>query len=254
MPTILEVDHHIVPFLQPAEQRPGILGTGTFCEVGDRYFLVTAAHVADEADTAYFGAGFFLSTESTRLISTSLPASGRRQDDLIDVAVILLSRETGRRFRDLGRMPIGVRDWNAADQARPGQRYVFTGFTHANVNRDDERRRIEPRRVSADCPTYSNEQLARLGLDSRFHIAAKYEWRRMVNQRGNVGMGPDPTGMSGGPVWTRDPDSENLRWVGVGIEHWRERQTLIGSRIGAVIYLLRSAVPEIAELLPSIGQ
>ena len=249
MPTITEVDRYIVPFLQP-EERPGILGTGIFCVAGDQHFLVTAAHVTDEGDTGFFGNGFFLSPETTRLIETSLPASGRREDDRIDVAVLLLSAEAGQRFRAHGREPLGIDQWNVGHRTAPGQNYVFTGFTHSDLERDQRRRQIEPRRVSADCPALGDDELTRLGLDPRFHIAVNYQRRRMVNQHGNMGMGPEPAGMSGGPVWTRDPNSENLRWVGVGIEHWREHQLLVGTRIGAVIYLLRETVPELRDTLP----
>lgn len=252
MPTINEVDRYIVPFLHPEEGRPEILGTGIFCVAGEQHFLVTAAHVTDEAETAYFGAGFFLGTESTQLISTSLPTSGRREDDRIDVAVLLLSSDAGQRFRARGREPLGTNHWKFDDRAVPDQNYVFTGFTHSDLHRDHRRREIEPRRVSADCPTFTDQELVALGLDPRLHIAVNYQRRRMVNQQGNVGMGPEPAGMSGGPVWTRDPDSENLRWVGVGIEHWRENQALVGTRNRAVLYLLRSAIPGLRDVLPEV--
>lgn len=249
MPTIHEADRYIVPLLQDNNERPGILGTATFCVVDAQYFLVTAAHVVDGMDTLYFGAGVIVDDASTQVISTALPASGCREDDTIDLAVLRLTNQQAQRLGNQRRRPVPVEDWEVDDLARPGQRYVFTGFPHSGTDRDRRRRVIEPRRVSANCVTLADDQIVSLGLHPTTHIVALYHRRRMQNGQGRMVMAPEPAGMSGGPVWTLRPDSHQLMWVGVGIEYRREHRAMIGTRLGAVVALMRAAYPDVAPRL-----
>jgi hypothetical protein len=248
MPTIHDADQFIVPLLQDCD-RPGILGTTTFCAVEKHHFLVTAAHVLDEHESLYFGAGVIVGDCSTQVVRTSLPASGRREDDTIDVALLQLTTDQTRRLCEQGRRPIPIADWDPDDIAQPGQHYVFTGFPHSGTDRDRIRQVIEPRRVSADCVSQTDREIARLGLHPLTHIVGLFHRRRMQIRPGRMVMAPEPYGMSGGPVWTKRSNSDQLRWVGIGIEYRRKHRALIGTRLGAVIALMRAAYPDIAPLV-----
>lgn len=249
MPTISEADKFIVPLLQDAEERPGILGTATFCAVGDHHFLVTAAHVLDGMETIHFGAGVIEGDVSTLVVTTGFPASGNRDDDTIDLAIIRLVGNQRDRLLDQGRRAIPISDWDVDDLPSTGQHYVFTGFPHTGTDRDRARRLIEPRRLSANCITLTDQEILRMGLNSRTHIVGLYDRRRMQIQPGRMVMAPEPYGMSGGPVWTVVPNSDRLKWVGIGIEYRREQRAMVGTRLGAVAALMRAKYPDVAPLL-----
>lgn len=249
MPTIRQVDRYIVPLLQDNDERPSILGTATFCAVTGNHFLVTAAHVLDGTDTLYFGQGVMIGNTSTQVTTTAMPQSGSRDDDTIDLAVLRLTVEQAQRLIDQGREAIAIEDWDVDDMAQPRQRYVFTGFPHSGTEWDRRRRIIDPRRVSANCFALPNEQIERLRLHPSTHIVALYHRRKMQNQQGRMVMAPEPHGMSGGPVWTLRHGSDQLAWVGIGIEYRRENHALIGTRLGAVVALMRAQYPDVASLL-----
>jgi hypothetical protein len=249
MPTIQEADQCIVPLLQGDELRPSILGTAVFCRVADQHFLVTAAHVLDDRETISFGRGIILGNASTTAVRTALPSTGNRDDDILDLAVLRLTVDQSQRLDEQGRRPILVDDWEVDDLAQPGQRYVFCGFPASGMDRDRPRRILEPIRVSANCIALSAEKVARLGLHTTTHAVGQFRRRRMRTGNGRIGMAPDPHGMSGGPVWTFRPNSDQLVWVGVGIEYRSHECVFIGTRLGAVVALMRTYFPDVAAHL-----
>lgn len=76
-------------YLRLENGRLHALGSGVFIALGERRFLITAAHVADDMldGRPELGFGNALAPTSARFITTILPASGNRNHDRFDIAV-----------------------------------------------------------------------------------------------------------------------------------------------------------------------
>ena len=74
---------------------PEFLGSSTLLDICGVKLLVTAAHVVDESasSTLYWNPGGKLIPLVGRFDTSSLPQSGKRDDDPIDIAVLELSEE-----------------------------------------------------------------------------------------------------------------------------------------------------------------
>jgi Trypsin-like peptidase domain len=251
MPTIREATRHLVPLFHGESRRPSVCGTSTFIAIDRVRYLVTAAHVLDENEAIHFGHGIITGPTTGRVVSTSIPPGGTRANDRLDVAVLRLADEQADRLVAIGREPISVPVWNADDQHTPGQTYVFSGYPASRAEFNRRERTVDLGPMSAKCVVEGEPAFGRAGVDPRTHIVAQFDRRRMMGQEGRQVTAPGPWGMSGGPVWTARPDSDELALVGIGIEYLERQNVLVGTRIGAAIALLRASDPETCSTLPT---
>lgn len=92
------MDQYTLPFLWIEDAEAGLAGqygSGVLLEVAGRHFLVTAAHTLDQVvvvdrPTYFPGAGGepVLPFGERRCVTTTMPETGSRDDDAIDLAVI----------------------------------------------------------------------------------------------------------------------------------------------------------------------
>lgn len=251
LPKLNEIGRYIFPTIKPDKRdRPIVDGTGILLAV-DRYkFVVTAAHVLDQDDdgTIYLPDGVILGPASTSVVKTSIPAGGHREDDRVDVAVFRITDEQFAGLVAKGRAAIQVSMIGFGDGIEPGKKYVFTGFPSSKTGLNPPERKLAPRGVSANCLTEGTTLITGLGLNPATHIVVRFDPKQMMDDEGRRITAPSPVGMSGGAIWTLDP-SGLYKWVGVGIEYRKKECVLVGTRVGAVIALLRSAYPEVVPFL-----
>jgi hypothetical protein len=220
--------------------------------IEDLFFLLTAAHVLDHARTTIVrvGVGDAIMEIQGRSFTTQLPASGRRADDKVDLAVFVPEME------DWPALAPG--DYITLDHvlrridARPGQIHIVAGFP----------RTVQPRRILEG--RYSPQAITHAGASAdpaRLEEAlVAPEWRLVVDfdkdqvetAEGTV-TAPDPYGMSGCGIWYTptlfdEPDPKPLL-AGIAIEWRREHRVIVGTRALLGFAQIARQYPELQSLL-----
>ena len=105
-----DVGRYVLPIFVDVDAAPVSVGTGFLMHTGRDHVLVTAAHVLDglKSGTSYY---FYATPTTKRTIAgealiAKLPATGKRVDDVIDVAVVILSGDE----RELPPLPLIGKD------------------------------------------------------------------------------------------------------------------------------------------------
>lgn len=107
---------HVVPLLADARRdRSEQIGTGLLVRNGDDVFVVSAAHVLDQARKLFMYVGrYTIRSLDGPLRLTSTPISGMRRDDKVDIGVIKLSRKNLPPYSDINKNAISLASWNLA--------------------------------------------------------------------------------------------------------------------------------------------
>lgn len=251
MPQLSELFRFVFPILTGDEACPEILGTSVYCAVDRFRYLITAAHVLDQCPNQCieFPAGVCPSLTSGEVVSSSLPESGNRNDDKVDVAVVRLTTQQAAAIETIGAQPVNIETHGVDDEATDADEYVFTGYPSSRNRINRARLLIDPDTVSVVGRSATTAELASLGCAPPFHVAALYDRQNSV-RNGVRGIGPEAWGMSGGAVWKHDRITGECILVGVGTDWNVDRRFLIGTRIGAAVALMRAAFPETVTHLP----
>jgi hypothetical protein len=182
------------------------VGTGFLLNTGRDHVLVTAAHVLDGMKSGksyyFYVAPTLKRTLAGRALIAKLPPTGRRKDDLIDVAVVVLA---GNRD-ELPPFPLVEKDSMPLDivaalaSPRIHKRYAFLGFpaSKANVNRVVKGvRSASYAYLSASAPA---DVYLRLGLEEAYHIVLPFAKRKVFTLEGRKFNFPKPNGMLWQPI------------------------------------------------------
>jgi hypothetical protein len=241
--------------------RPLLTGTGTLLDFGKARFLVTAAHVYDEYSqrhmALYIPAGTMgaLVELSGEAFSTSIPKSGKRSDDRLDLSFVCLNDvladevAKARYF-----LPFSLIDVN--DRLKPASHYMFTGFP---ANRDRAKygqKKVASKRYGYTGKTISTKRMHNLGINENTHIAVEFNRMETLDENNQPAPFPVPYGMSGGAVWTGDGDHSSwfstapARLVGIGIEVPENQNVLVAVRIHVVLAAIAKAYPSLSEFIP----
>jgi hypothetical protein len=241
--------------------RPILTGTGTLLDFGKERFLVTAAHVYDEYTqrhmTLYIpaGANGVLVELSGQAFSTSIPKSGKRTDDRLDLAFIclnsLLADEVAKARYFL---PFSLIDSN--DRLTPASHYLFTGFPANRERTKYGQKKVASKRFGYTGQTVTPKRMHDLGIDQNTHIAVEFNRMETIDENNQPAPFPVPYGMSGGAVWTGDGDPSlwfskaPARLVGIGIEVPESQNVLVAVRIHVVLAAISKAYPSLSDFVP----
>jgi hypothetical protein len=168
-------------------------GSCVFLEVSSRKYIVTAAHVVDNAKEYGFaivgGAGL---VHIEAAFQATVKIDGSRLKDKHDFAFLELTTEI---LDDLGKAVAFV-DSNEVSQNRgsmDGRQYLVLGFPAAKNNRliDHHGKRLRPQPWSyqGTCANIGAETAARTALSPEVHIAVKFN-RDQVGDRDGCKITP----------------------------------------------------------------
>lgn len=234
---------------------PDPVGSGVLLAVGERRFLLTAAHVLDHHDhsTLYLAVDGGKTVEvGGRSISSGVPSSGRRSEDGIDVGVVELNAEArGALPPEAFLSPLALDINEVAD---PKALYVVMGYPHRRVE-------LRPGNVIESTlqkyTAQTNDDLYNLtSRDETTNLVLAFR-RDRVRFEGLVRTGPHPAGMSGGPVFRLENIGSPLvggtvaRVVGLLTDYVQRNHVLIAPRVSLWVAHLRAAVPDLASRLPA---
>jgi hypothetical protein len=236
----------------PDRSRAEQVGSGVLIRIVDRIFLLTAAHVTDfdKNGTLLMPSQRGYMPITGKYSVTSMPASGRRSDDKLDVAFVWLDEDCVSRLDS---------DYMVLDRPDvylevPSGRfeYTFAGFPW-------RRSSVKARCIDTQLTTMSgieakqNEYEA-LKLDPKFHIVMRFHRRRMFsNFLKKPIKGPLPDGMSGGGayIWSEEALKDwpvRLPLAGIVTDKALEKNLLIATRLHVYIQWIFHKYPDLAAI------
>ena len=238
-----------VPLYQyDRRRRPRLNGTGFFVRSGKHDFLVSAAHVLDTAKSN--GLFFYADARTLRHLSGKLlrtKGEDDRNQDLIDVGVLLLSKDSVPPYPGVDKFPMDISYLRPLYRPRTGKEYVFVGFPGSKSKVNPVRREV----LVTPC-AFRNQPIDEglykaHGLDPKSHIAMTLDVRKGFGPSGEPRQFPDPHGMSGSPIvvlWDYDgPNDERVFPVaGVATTYRKSDRLVFGTDISYVVDAIRNAV------------
>lgn len=244
--------HHVLPlFRDNPTGKPERCGSGFLVSSGTASFLISAAHVFDavkEGHEPYY----YIGPKTRRKLSGSArltrPPSGHsRRYDNFDVGVLRLEGPSLPPYPAVEKYPLPVEALMPRALPREGKQYLLAGFPGTKTSLDRARKQITTKLYSyrnISCPT---DKYSSIGIDPQSHIAISFDRRKSLGANADLRMFPDPTEMSGSPVWLlydeRGPnDPRQTSVVGVAIEHRPIHRAIIATDISVALEYINGAV------------
>jgi hypothetical protein len=236
---------------------PNLIGSGTLIKIEQVAFLITAAHIIDDA----LGQPLLLRNSiGLKQISgcgkLTRPTSGSRQDDRDDIAIMALEEDTTA-FVETAYKPLPINFADAKDSLLPEKPYAFFGFPWSKGDFRQKGKIIEPPIYKFQAISVAETDYDSLGLSPLKHIAIEFDLKHAIDVNGRDVMAPKPAGMSGGAVWSFTPvdlDGQQMltrRLVGIAIEYISNRRVLVGVRINAAFECIRIMFPSLSASIPT---
>ncbi len=259
--TAQRLDTVVRPIFVPNQRRdPRLVGSGVLLELQGQPFLVTAAHVLDEADGATLNVlGTKDLVEVSGIRHRSEAPAANRANDMIDVGFVPLAKSEVASLRDVRLLNAGEIDPNDSLVRRTSQKrplYFVLGYPASKT-------RLNPTKLTLRSGAFrfvgrpaSTDVQHALGVEDFSHLTLEFDRARSVGRNG-PGVAPDPHGVSGGGAWrcgdilTGDPDE--CRLVAIMTE-WHDKPTnvLLGTSVAFLLAGIGAQFPELAAGLPTV--
>jgi hypothetical protein len=238
--TVELLSRYIVPlYTVSATGRPVVCGTGFFVQRSEDTFLVSAAHVFDEAlRTRLF---FYPSPTVLRSLSGQFRRTnvdGGRVNDRHDVGVLRLDLPHPP-FAEIQKFAMPLSYLKPVHLPRTSRKYLIVGFPASRTTL-----RVFSRQVIAEPYAHWSGPIpdavyATFGTTPTEHVIVPFRRKRLLNLAGRKIHGANPQGMSGAPIFVffgGGPPEPTFSVAAVLIEYRRYPEAvLIGTDIGRVL-------------------
>lgn len=243
--------------LTPEANRIQQIATAVLLKLGDRVFLLTAAHVTDKGKdgTLLVPTATGIEPLCGKVVSLALPRTGKREDDKVDVAYVELDPdlavELTKRVTPLSRQDLALFDFYLE-----GDLYTFAGYPWRKSD-------VTQNVASTQLTSYTGEAVGEaryraLGFATSYHVVIKFRRKKSVQLSTGRRLLPVlPHGISGGGVfaWQKDfataPRKPELKCTAVGHTYNQSEHILVGTRLQVYLGMIEQSHP---ELLFSAGK
>jgi hypothetical protein len=229
-----DVGRCVIPIFTDEDGAPVSVGTGLLLDTQFGHALVTAAHVLDGfyAGRSYY---FYAAQDLKRAIAgkalfSKVPPSGNRDDDLVDVVVVLLAGDADELppFNAVGKISLPLERVETQAAPRQDKRYAFLGFPSSKSKVNRVERGVRSASFAYVASSAPPEAYAQVGLDETFHIVLPFDKRNVITLDGEKFNFPALQGMSGSPLWElRRAEDGGYRAVGVMIRDKHKRDHVV---------------------------
>ncbi|MGH9962405.1 MAG: hypothetical protein ACREBC_35700, partial [Pyrinomonadaceae bacterium] len=182
---------------------------------------------------------------SGRLRTT--PEGKNRKGDRFDVGVLKLEGPGFPPYPKVEKYPLAIGALMPNTLPREGKQYLLVGFP-----RSKSRANPVAREVVSEVSSFRNISVpplkyADLGVDPQSHIVLSFDRKRTVGPDSQIRVFPEPSGISGSPVWLlydengpNDPAQTPI--VGIAIEHHKTHHAIVATDIDVALRLINEAV------------
>ncbi|MHA2061781.1 MAG: hypothetical protein ACW963_05780 [Candidatus Sifarchaeia archaeon] len=234
--------------------KPYLVGTGVVLSIDSQIFIASAAHVFDENEitsiyTFLEGKDQIIEGE---IQATSKPGNNR-DEDKIDIAILKVDDSLIPKFMSTY-CPVTIDEIDVNDIPHSKKYYAFIGHP-TNKTKPKFGTTIMKREMFSYMGTIVTQKAyQQLDLSIYSHIVIGFDPKKCIAEDGIRYTFPKPKGMSGGGVWLmEDLNSHSSRsyvnkLVGIGIEDHKNPEVMVGTRIGAVIEVIKKGFPDCKNL------
>lgn len=241
---------HVVPlFFDDQHGKPQRCGSGFLVSAGTLSYLISAAHVFDAVKKGH-EPYYYIGPKTKRKLSgsarlTRSPSQGGRLRDKFDIGVLRLEGPGLPPYPAADKYPLPVATLRPSALPREGKQYLLVGFPGTKTSLDRAKKQITTKLYSyrnVSCPT---DRYSSIGIAPQTHLAISFDRQKSLGADANLRMFPDPTEMSGSPVWLlydeRGPnDPKQTPVVGVAIEHRANHRAIVATDIGLALEYIRA--------------
>lgn len=229
-----------------------LLGSSVLIRIATQSFLITAAHVMDEAKKQPLFVG---GTDSPihlegQFYSTRKPLSGERKDDKLDLSVVPLNEDI---VNKLGHscLFLGLDDIDAHERSELHSLYIAIGYpgTKQPKQKGNQLDYIPMTLGTIGVPA-DECQHCRINPDT--NILLRFT-KKKVHNKLRLETAPNPHGMSGGGVWSVNRSSDCARLVAIQHEYLDREHMLLATRIGLCFHVIGDHFPNLLHHLPRPG-
>jgi hypothetical protein len=195
---------------------------------------------------------FYIEPQTKRKLSgslrlTKIPKGKTRKDDRFDVGVLKLEGSGLPPYPRVEKYPLAIGALLPNALPREGKQYLLVGFPESKSRANPVEHEIISevsifRNVSIPPPKYAN-----LGVDPQSHIVLSFDRKRTVGPNNQIITFPEPSGMSGSPLWllydeNGRNDAVQTAIVGIAIEHHKTHHAIVSTDIDVALSLINDAV------------
>ncbi|APV51110.1 hypothetical protein BWI17_16320 [Betaproteobacteria bacterium GR16-43] len=230
-----------IPLYHDDEQgRPVLFGTAFLVARAGAHFLVSAAHVLDQAlETGLY----FYGAPSTRVhvYGTLMRTSSleQRASDLADVGVVKLHEDIRPPFREVDKFAVDASYLRPQYLPRSGRHYIINGFPEKKSEVDRDAKSVTVTAYAYRSDPAGDGDYERMGLSQEMHLVLPFNRKKGRDSHGRISHFPKPHGMSGAPIFVLYEESGDSRrgfpLVGIGIEYYEHKKLMVGTDIGVAI-------------------
>jgi hypothetical protein len=242
----IPLTEYVLPlFVDHVGGYPEMFGTGFLVEHDGAVFLVSAAHVLDNAEHLYF----YVEPGVTRRLSGSratsvVPDGGTRDDDRFDVGVLKLEGPGQPPYPALKKRAMPLSMLHPLALPREDKQYLIVGFPASKSKANRKDRRVDSTPVSFRNISAAKAQYDELGVTLATHIVLPLHLKKTVALKGKIQPFYSPHGMSGSPMFYLPPGFANggdMPVVGVVIEHYKSDHAIVATDIQLALEMILAA-------------
>jgi hypothetical protein len=233
-------------------------GSGVVLAIGDELFVLSAAHVFDDAinGNLYIPAVENIEAMHGGISHGVMPTSGQRKDDRVDVAYFHLGKEWGDKLHPAF-SPLTVDDLLLTDSVQTGNLHTFAGYPW----RKTKHRGIA---FSGDTTSYTGHLMppdvyAKYGYSRIAHILIRMRRKKTHSTRyGPNSPAAHPEGISGGAVFAWPPTfkqrmfSPTLKLAGIAHTYHEKDHCMAGTRVISCVMAIVRNNPQLVSAFDEV--
>jgi hypothetical protein len=190
----------VVFFIEDEKRNEKLHGCGVLVRYKSKHFLLSAAHVMAEY---YNNIYVILHNKQLKLggqlCNSPLPASGKREDDKLDFAIMTLCDTSVNELSS--RFSFYNLDSNDINCIVNKPCFLHVGYPGTKTKKDWNKDNISSVPFQYLSEIDSTFDYQKYGFCSQTHIAIKYDGKAKSINTGNINQTPDVHGISGSGLW-----------------------------------------------------
>lgn len=238
-------------FAETASGKPKLVGSSFLVSSGTDSYLVSAAHVFDELKAGH-ELFFYIEPHIKRKLSgslrlTKMPGVNNRKCDRLDAGVLKFEGPGFPPYPKVEKCPLAIGALVPNALPREGKQYLLVGFPESKSRANPITREIASEIYSFRNVSVPPQKYTDLGVSPQSHVVLSFDRKRIVGLNSQIRVFPEPSGISGSPVWLlydengfNDPDQTPI--VGVAIEHHKTHHAIVATDIDVALRLINEAV------------
>jgi hypothetical protein len=238
-------------FAQVPSGKPKLIGSGFLVSTGTNSYLVSAAHVFDELKIGN-ELFFYIEPYTKRKLSgslrlTKMPEGNNRKHDRLYVGVLRLEGPGLPPYPKVEKYPLAFDALMPNALPRDSKQYLLIGFPESKSRANPIAREVASEFYCFRNASAAPQRYADIGVSMQSHVVLGFDRKHTVGPDGRIRAFPEPSGISGSPVWllydesgSNDPVQTPV--VGVAIEHHKNHHAIVATDIDVVLKLMNEAV------------